>query len=74
MNTSGVLHAKHLLGPEPEQLEQLGSQFLHVEVVESKYWERLHVGRQRPPWRTGRVLGHDLHWLKEDPPQVLQSG
>ena len=46
-------HARQLLGPEPEQLEQLESQAWHDKVVDSKNWDLLHVGRQRPDARTG---------------------
>ena len=75
--TSSLLeHAKQLVEPEPEQLEQLGSQLSHVELVRSKYLDlpQVEVGRQRPSERTGRAEGHDEHWSKEDPEQLAQSG
>ena len=67
-------HAKQWLGPEAEQLEQLESQAWHDEVVWSKNWDLLHVGRQRPDMRTGRLGGHVEHWLKDGPEQLAQSG
>ncbi|KAJ7238437.1 hypothetical protein C8J57DRAFT_1566168 [Mycena rebaudengoi] len=47
--------ARHWLGPAPEQLEQLESQARHDEEAVSKNCVLLHVGRQRPLVRTGRV-------------------
>lgn len=70
----GVEHAKQLPGPESKQLEQLESHAWQDEVVRSKNWDLLHVGRQRPVMRTGRFGGHVEHWLKEGPEQVAQSG
>ena len=70
----GSEHAKQLLEPGPEQLEQLESQFLHVELVRSKNWDWAHVGKQRLDVRTGRVGKHVKHWLKEGPEQLAQSG
>ena len=67
-------HARQLLGPEPEQLEQLESQDWHVEDVVSKNWFLLQVGRQRPLVRTGRSAGQLEHWLNALPVQVAQSG
>lgn len=67
-------HAKQLVEPEPEQLEQLGSQLSHVELVRSKNLDRPQVGRQRLDERTGRSGGHAEHALKEDPEQLAQSG
>lgn len=49
-----LAHARQLLGPAPVQLEQLESQAWQEEEVESKYWDLLHVGRQRPFSSTGR--------------------
>ena len=67
-------HAKQLVEPEPEQLEQLGSQFLQLELVRSKNSDWPQVGRQRPDERTGRVEGHAEHCSKDPPVQLRQSG
>lgn len=67
-------HARQLLGPAPEQLEQEESHVWHVEDVLSKYWDLLQVGRHRPFVRTGRSGGQLLHWLNEAPEQLAQSG
>lgn len=66
--------ARQLLGPDPEQLEQLVSQDWHVEDVLSKNCALLQVGRHRPLVKTGRLDGQLEHWLNEDPEQVAQSG
>lgn len=67
-------HAKQLVEPEPEQLEQLESQSSHVELVRSKNSDWPQVGRQRPDEKTGRVEGHAEHWSKDSPVQLWQSG
>lgn len=67
-------HARQLLGPEPEQLEQVESQDLHVDDVLSKYCPLLQVGRQRPFVSTGRSEGQLEHWLNELPEHDAQSG
>ena len=67
-------HAKQLVEPEPEQLEQLESQSSHCELVRSKNLDLPQVGRQRPDERTGREEGHAEHWLKDSPVQLWQSG
>jgi len=67
-------HARQLLGPLPEQLEQLASHDWHVEDVLSKNWDWLHVGKHLPFVSTGRSEGHDEHWLNDAPEQVAQSG
>ena len=69
-----LAHARQLLGPAPEQLEQLESQDWHVDDVVSKNWFWLHVGRHRPFVSTGRSEGQLEHWLKLLPEQVAQSG
>lgn len=66
--------ARQLLGPAPEQLEQLESQDWHADDVVSKNSDLLHVGKQRPFVRTGRLDEQLEHWLKEPPVQVAQSG
>lgn len=53
--------ARQLEGPAPEQLEQLESQDWHVDEVMSKNCDLLHVGRQRPLVRTGRLGGQLEH-------------
>lgn len=63
-----------MLGPEPEQLEQLESQDWQDELTVSKNCAWLQVGRQRPFERTGRCEEQDVHWLKDEPEQVAQSG
>jgi hypothetical protein len=67
-------HARQLLGPAAEQLEQLASHAWHAPEVVSKNWFLLHVGRQRPPVDTGRFAGQAVHWLKASPEQLAQSG
>ena len=67
-------HAKQLLGPAPEQLEQLESHDWQDEEVLSKYWDLLQVGRQRPLVSTGRSEGQLEHWLNDCPLHVAQSG
>ena len=54
-------HARQLLGPAPEQLEQLLSHCWQLPLVPSKnsVWE--HVGRQRPFESTGRLGGQLEH-------------
>jgi hypothetical protein len=77
VNLEGFAHVKHPPGPGLEQLAQLGSQFLQVNGEPEKTWvELVHVARQRPSWKTGRLplMEHDRHSLKEVPLQVLQSG
>lgn len=55
-------HARQLLGPGPEQLEQLESQDWQVdEDVESKNCDWLHVGKHRPFVRTGLFEGQLVH-------------
>jgi len=54
-------HARQLLGPGPEQLEQVESHGWQEDVVESKYWDLLQTGRQRPLRRTGRLGGQLVH-------------
>lgn len=66
--------ARQLLGPAPEQLEQLESQDWHEEEVLSKNWFLLQVGKQRPLVRTGRSEGQLEHWLKAEPEHEAQSG
>lgn len=67
-------HARQLLGPAPEQLEQLASHDWHDDEVLSKNWFLLQVGRQRPLVSTGRSAEQLVHWLKELPEHVAQSG
>ena len=69
-----LAQARQLLGPDPEQLEQLASHDWHVEDVVSKNWFLLHVGRQRPFVSTGRSAGQLEHWLNPLPEHVAQSG
>ena len=66
--------ARQLLGPAPEQLEQLASHDWHVDEVLSKNCPLLHVGRQRPLVNTGRSAGQLEHWLNALPLHVAQSG
>jgi hypothetical protein len=66
--------ARQLLGPDPEQLEQLVSQDWHVDEVVSKNCDLLQVGRHRPLVKTGRSDGQLEHWLNEEPEHVAQSG
>jgi hypothetical protein len=40
----------------------------------SKYWFWLQVARQRPFVRTGSALLQLVHWLKDAPEHVAQSG
>ncbi|KAJ7260546.1 hypothetical protein C8J57DRAFT_1232808 [Mycena rebaudengoi] len=54
---------RHWLGPAPEQLEQLESQARHDEEAVSKNCVLLHVGRQRPLVRTGRVGGLLIYYV-----------
>ena len=67
-------HARQLLGPAPEQLEQLLSHGWQLPLVPSKNWVLEQVGRHRPLESTGRFDGQLLHWLNEVPEQVAQSG
>jgi hypothetical protein len=67
-------HARQLLGPGPEQLEQLAWQVWHEEEVWSKYCDRLQVERHLPLERTGRSGGQREHSLNEGPVQLAQSG
>jgi len=67
-------HARQLLEPGPEQLEQLESQAWQLEEVVSKYCDWLHVCKHRPFVRTGRLDEQLEHWLKELPEQEAQSG
>jgi hypothetical protein len=67
-------HARQLLDPGPEQLEQVESQDWHVPLELSKYWVFVQVGRQRPLTSTGRLGGQVVHWLKAPPEQDEQSG
>lgn len=67
-------HARQLLGPCPEQDEQLESHVWQDDDVGSKNWDLLQIGRHRPFRRTGREGGQLLHWLNEPPEQVAQSG
>jgi hypothetical protein len=69
-----LVHARQLLGPDPEQLEQLASQGWHVLEVVSKNSTLLHVGRHRPLVSTGRLDGQLAHWVKDGPLHVAQSG
>lgn len=66
--------ARQLLAPGPKQLEQLESHVWHEEEVWSKYCDFAQVGRHRPFVNTGRSELHVVHWLKEDPEQLPQSG
>jgi len=66
--------ARQLLGPDPEQLEQLLSQDWQVDEVLSKNCDLLQVGRHRPLVKTGRFDGQLEHWLNDDPEHVAQSG
>lgn len=67
-------------GEGPVQLPQLPSQDLHSLLWASKNWFLLHVGRHRPDVdpegaeRTGREIEQVVHWEKEEPEQVAQSG
>jgi hypothetical protein len=70
----GLAHARHALGPGPEQELQEPSQALQDEVVLSKYSPRPQVGRHRPLASTGRPGGHEAHWPNAPPVQVAQSG
>ena len=54
-------HARQLLGPEPEQLEQLESQDWQVDDVESKNCDWPQVGKHRPFVRTGLFEGQLVH-------------
>ena len=54
-------HARQLLGPAPEQLEQLLSHAWQLPLVLSKNWVWEQVGRQRPFESTGRFDGQVLH-------------
>lgn len=54
-------HARQLLGPEPEQLEQLLSHDWQLPLVVSKNCVLEHVGRQRPLESTGRLGGQLEH-------------
>lgn len=45
-----------------------------MDVVVSKYWLWLQVARQRPLVSTGRDLLQLVHWLKDPPEHVAQSG
>lgn len=67
-------HARQLLGPDPEQLEQLASQAWHAPEVASKNCALLHVGRHRPLLSTGRLEGQLAHCVNEGPLHVAQSG
>jgi hypothetical protein len=69
----GSTHVKQLPGPGPAQLAQLVSQSLQVFPL-TNLVESGHVARQRPSWKTGRLLEHDRHSVKEVPLQVPQSG
>lgn len=69
-----LAHARQLLGPAPEQLEQVVSQAWHELEPVSKNWVFVHVGRQRPLVRTGSPGEHVEHWLNDGPEQVAQSG
>jgi len=66
--------ARQLFAPGPKQLEQLESHDWHEVDVLSKYWDFEQVGRHRPFVNTGRSGLHVVHWLKEDPEQLPQSG
>ena len=48
-------HARQLLGPAPEQLEQVLSHDWQLPLEESKNCVLEHVGRQRPLESTGRL-------------------
>ena len=65
---------RQLLGPAPEQLEQLASQDWQDDEVLSKNWDWLQVGKQRPLVKTGRSGGQLEHWVKEEPEHDAQSG
>lgn len=54
-------HARQLLGPEPEQLEQLESHDSQFNDAESKNCDWLHVGKHRPFERTGLFGGQLKH-------------
>jgi hypothetical protein len=54
-------HARQLLGPKPEQLEQLESQDWHVDDVESKNCDWPQVGKHRPFVRTRLFEGQLVH-------------
>ena len=60
--------------PDPEHEEQELSHALHELLDVSKNSDFEHVGRQRPFERTGLSDGQVLHWLKEPPEHVAQSG
>ena len=40
----------------------------------SKNWFLAHVAKHLPEERTGLEEEHEVHWLKEPPEQVAQSG
>ncbi|OAX40964.1 hypothetical protein K503DRAFT_781046 [Rhizopogon vinicolor AM-OR11-026] len=62
-------------GTTLEPLVQLAEvQDSHVEDVVLKYWFWLQVARQRPLVRTGSALLQLVHWLKDPPEPVAQSG
>lgn len=67
-------HERQLLEPCPVQLAQLESHGWQVDETVSKYCDLLHVGKHRPLVRTGLLEGQLVHWLKEPPVQLAQSG
>lgn len=69
-----LAQARQLLGPGPKQLEQLESHVWHNEEVLSKNCDFEQVERHRPFVSTGRPVLHDVHWSKEGPEQLPQSG
>jgi hypothetical protein len=69
-----LVHERQLDDPGPEQLPHVLSHVWHELELESKYSFFEHVGIQRPLLSTGLVGGHVVHWLNEEPEQVLQSG
>jgi hypothetical protein len=66
--------ARHPLGPDDEQLEQLLSHAWHPLPDGSKNCPFPQVGKQRPLLSTGRSEGQLEHWLKPDPEHDAQSG
>lgn len=67
-------HERQLDDPGPVQVPQVPSQVLQALALVSQYSFLEHDGMQRPLLRTGRLGGQVLHWLKEEPEQVAQSG
>lgn len=73
-STSPPAHERHSAAPLPEHVAQVLSHATHAPFVLSKNSAVPHVGTQRPFWRTGRAAGQEVHWEKDAPEQVRQSG